>query len=66
MNAHPANRRIVELDNPHLPLACPNKNMPIWLSHPRIYLDPTHDDMAMCPYCGTIYRIKPGIAANLH
>jgi len=53
-----AHSRIVELDNPDLPIACPNKQSPIWSLHPRIYLDPTHEDMMMCPYCGTIYRTK--------
>lgn len=59
MSTHTASRRIVELDNPELPISCPNKNMPVWSLHPRIFLDPTHHDMSMCPYCGTVYRVKP-------
>lgn len=53
-------RRVVELDGPPLPIACPNENTPADLLHPRVWLDPTHEDMSMCPYCGTVYRIKPG------
>jgi len=53
-----AHSRVIELENPALPIACPNKDSPVWYLHPRIYLDPMHEDMMMCPYCGTIYRIK--------
>ena len=60
MNFDPPRRRVIELDNPHLPIACPNEHTPADLLHPRVYLDPAHEGMAMCPYCGTVYRIRPG------
>lgn len=61
-----ARNRIVELDNPDLPISCPSKDTPLWSMHPRIFLDPTHESVSMCPYCGTIYRIKPGPTAKPH
>ena len=36
-----------------LPVFCPNPNMPLWSSHPRVYLDVAPTGNAMCPYCGT-------------
>lgn len=32
--------------------------MPLWASHPRVYLDVVRESEAMCPYCGTRYRLK--------
>ena len=32
--------------------------MPLWASHPRIFLDVVNESEAMCPYCGTRYRLK--------
>jgi uncharacterized Zn-finger protein len=32
--------------------------MPLWSWHPRVYLDVVHESEAMCPYCGTRYRLK--------
>ena len=32
--------------------------MPLWASHPRIFLDVINESEAMCPYCGTRYRLK--------
>ena len=29
----------VELDGKDLPAFCPNPTMPIWSSHPRVYID---------------------------
>lgn len=50
----------VELDGTDLPAYCPNKKMPLWSSHPRVFLElgPTHQ--ASCPYCGTVYKLKDG------
>ncbi len=57
---------VVELDGEHLPPFCPNPKMPIWSSHPRVFLDVTHTGEAMCPYCGTVYRLKPGAVVKGH
>ena len=40
-----------------LPVFCPNPRMPLWSSHPRVYLDIAETGEAMCPYCGTRYRL---------
>ncbi|HEY5634341.1 MAG TPA: zinc-finger domain-containing protein [Burkholderiaceae bacterium] len=50
----------VELGAGDLPAYCPNPNMPIWSAHPRVFLDVTHGAGAKCPYCGTLYRLRPG------
>jgi len=41
-----------------LPLHCPNPAMPLWSSHPRVFLDVAATGDALCPYCGTRYRLK--------
>ena len=39
-----------------LPLYCPNPAMPLWSSHPRVYLNLDARGETMCPYCGTKYK----------
>ena len=39
-----------------LPVYCPNPKMPLWSSHPRVYLNLDARGETMCPYCGTKYR----------
>lgn len=50
----------VEVDPSDLPAFCPNPKMPLWSSHPRVYLELTRTGRAMCPYCGTHYRLAGG------
>lgn len=57
---------IVELAAKDLPAFCPNPNMPVWNHHPRVFLDVAHTGEAMCPYCGTRYRLKAGEVAKGH
>ncbi len=52
--------RAVELEAKDLPAFCPNRQMPVWNHHPRVFLDVLTTGQAMCPYCGTVYRLKPG------
>ena len=40
--------------------------MPLWASHPRVYLDVVNESEAMCPYCGTRYRLKSGAHVRAH
>ena len=40
-----------------LPVFCPNPAMPLWSSHPRVFLDIVETREVMCPYCGTRYRL---------
>ena len=53
-------RDAVEVRPEALPVFCPNPKMPLWSSHPRIYLDIAETGEAMCPYCGTRYRLAGG------
>ncbi|MFN7835368.1 MAG: zinc-finger domain-containing protein [Burkholderiaceae bacterium] len=50
----------VELAAEQLPAFCPNPAMPLWSSHPRVFLDIGTRGEAACPYCGTVYRLKEG------
>lgn len=54
----------VELDSKDLPPYCPNPAMPVWSSHPRVFLDFAANGEARCPYCSTVYRLKPGAVAH--
>jgi uncharacterized Zn-finger protein len=56
----------VELEGKDLPAHCPNPAMPLWSSHPRVFLEFNHDGVAKCPYCGTAYRLKPGTVVAHH
>jgi len=40
---------------------CPNPKMPLWSSHPKVFIDLSHDGAGRCPYCGTTYRLAPGV-----
>jgi len=48
---------VVELEAKDLPAFCPNKAMPLWSQHPRVFLDIATEGHAKCPYCGTVYRL---------
>ena len=41
-----------------LPLHCPMDNMPLWNSHPKVYLPIEATGEAKCPYCGAVYVLK--------
>ena len=56
----------VELDGKDLPAFCPNPAMPIWSSHPRVFLDIAPNHEAKCPYCSTVYRLKEGAVVKAH
>lgn len=57
---------IIELGANDLPAYCPNPSMPLWSSHPRVFLDLSHNGAAKCPYCGTEYRLKAGVVLKAH
>lgn len=48
---------VVLVDPDDLPAFCPNPQMTLWSSHPRVYLELSKKGEAMCAYCGTIYRL---------
>ncbi|WP_339935981.1 zinc-finger domain-containing protein [Undibacterium luofuense] len=56
----------VELKAEDLPAYCPNPNMPLWSSHPKVFLDMSHGGKATCPYCGTLYQLAPGTVIKGH
>lgn len=39
---------------------CPNPRMPLWSTHPRVYLDVATTGKSQCPYCSTVYKLKAG------
>ena len=43
-----------------LPIFCPNPAMPLWSSHPRVFLDVVDEGEAKCPYCSTVYILHGG------
>ena len=49
-----------------LPVYCPNPAMPLWSSHPRVYLDVVDEGEVLCPYCGTRYRLEGGAGSGHH
>jgi uncharacterized Zn-finger protein len=57
---------VVELAAGDLPAFCPNPQMPVWSHHPRVFLDVATKGEAMCPYCGTRYRLKAGEKVKGH
>jgi uncharacterized Zn-finger protein len=40
--------------------------MPLWSQHPRVFLEVAVTGQARCPYCGTLYRLKPGTLVRGH
>lgn len=56
----------VELSERDLPAFCPNPAMPVWNHHPRVFLDVVKTGHAMCPYCGTHYRLRAGEVVKGH
>jgi len=46
------------IDATDLPLYCPTGTMPLWNSHPRVFLPIEATGEARCPYCSTLYVLK--------
>lgn len=61
-----ADAPVVELSARDLPAFCPNPSMPVWNHHPRVFLEVATSGSAMCPYCGTVYRLKAGEQVGGH
>jgi uncharacterized Zn-finger protein len=45
---------------------CPNPKQALWSSHPKVYIDLSHDGQGKCAYCGTVYRLKTGEVFKAH
>lgn len=56
---------LIEVSAKDLPVFCPNPSMPLWRSHPRVFIDVTHGP-ARCPYCSTRYQLKEGEVISGH
>lgn len=57
----------VMLDNSnYLSAFCPNPKMPLWSAHPRVYLTFDARGITKCPYCSTVYQLKPGVHSHHH
>jgi len=67
MNQNVVEYTPVELDDAgYLSAYCPNPKMPLWSSHPRVYLNFDAQGRTKCPYCGTVYQLKAGVAHGGH
>ena len=47
-----------EVTRADLPLSCPMPGIPLWNSHPRVYLPIEESGEERCPYCGALYVLK--------
>ena len=61
-----SNIKYTEVTAKDLPLHCPTKEVAIWSSHPRVFLDMALSGQATCPYCGTKYKLKTGEHIGQH
>jgi len=48
----------IEVDPGSLPVFCPNPQMPLWSSHPRVFLPIEKTGSAKCPYCSAEYTLR--------
>jgi uncharacterized Zn-finger protein len=47
-------------------VTCPNPRMSLWSTHPKVFIDVVTEGVGKCPYCGTVYRLKPGEKVSAH
>ncbi len=52
------NQRFVDVVAADLPLHCPLPSMKLWNTHPRVFLSIETTGEALCPYCGTRYKLE--------
>ncbi|MBZ0105922.1 MAG: zinc-finger domain-containing protein [Sulfuricella denitrificans] len=57
-NLADSTQRYIEVTEEDLPLHCPMPGMSLWNSHPRVFLPLEEKGEALCPYCGTLYKLK--------
>ena len=58
--------RFIDISADDLPLYCPTKSMRLWNTHPRVFLPIEDTGEALCPYCGTLYKLKGGVRNRHH
>ena len=56
--AMPNTQSRYEINRADLPLHCPLPSMPLWNSHPRVYLPIEETGKAKCPYCGADFVLR--------
>lgn len=56
--AMPNTEKRYEVTKADLPLHCPLPGMPLWNSHPRVFLPIEETGQAKCPYCGADFVLK--------
>ena len=61
-----AQQRYVEVETEDLPLHCPVSEGNLWDGHPRVFLPIEETGEALCPYCGTLYKLKGGPCGKHH
>ena len=66
MNQVKNTQRVVEVGESDLPLHCPMPGQSLWNAHPRVFLPIEEKGEALCPYCGTLYRLKEGAGRSGH
>ncbi|TJZ75498.1 zinc-finger domain-containing protein [Chitiniphilus eburneus] len=66
MALHENTQREIEVTAQDLPLHCPTPDQVKWNSHPRVFLPIEKTGEALCPYCGTRYRLKAGEVVKGH
>ncbi len=54
-----------ELQGPGV-VHCPHPRMPLWSTHPRVFIDLAAHGEGTCPYCGTRYVLTGGAASRGH
>ena len=59
-------QRYIEVSADDLPLHCPTPEMVLWNAHPKVYLAIEKKGEALCPYCGTFYKLKGGSTSSHH
>ena len=63
---HELKARYYEVTAADLPLHCPTPSMQAWNSHPRVFLPIEQTGEALCPYCGTLYKLKGDLPQGHH
>ena len=56
-SAMPNQEREYQVTRADLPLHCPLDSMPLWNSHPRVFLPIEDTGRAQCPYCGAWFTL---------
>lgn len=56
-DSQPNSSNYYEITSKDLPLHCPMDGMPLWNSHPRVYLPIEETGDVRCHYCGALFRL---------